>query len=203
MKRQVLTSVIITCSYLAYGQFSLGIKAGANLNSLSSSSSVGTDPHKPNVGFHLGFFGEFRLKEKFYLIPELQFNQRGAAINNAQNSNERVNLNYIDLPILLSYQPIKQINIDLGPNVSFKTSAVGINGSTKNNVDFIYDKNIDFGISTGLRFNISNKVALIGRYYHGLSSVVDASYADVNGNTTKVTFANRTLQFGLSYRLLN
>jgi hypothetical protein len=181
----------------------MGVKAGVNFNSLSASNSIGADLYKSSTAFHLGFFGQFRLKEKIYLITELQFSQRGATINDPQNSNTRINLNYIDLPILISYQPIKKINIDLGPNVSFKTSAVATSGSTTNNVDFIYDKSVDFGISTGLRFNMSDKVSFIGRYYYGLSPVEEASYADANNNRTTITFVNRTLQFGLSYRLVN
>ncbi len=200
MKRQIFTYAILICSYLAHGQFSLGIKAGANLNSLSSSSSVAGDIYKSNIAFHFGVFGQLQLKEKFFLIPELQFNQRGAVINSTQNS--RINLNYIDLPILISYQPMKIINIDLGPNISFKTSATATDGKTTSNVDNLYNNNIDFGISAGLRFNITDKVAIIGRYYYGLSPVDEITYADMNNNTTKVTFANRTLQFGLSYKIL-
>jgi hypothetical protein len=202
MKRQLLTYAILACSYLTYGQFSLGIKAGANLNSLSSSSSLG-DIYKSNVAFHIGVFGQLHLKGKFFFIPELQFNQRGASIKDGPSSDVRINLNYIDLPILFSYQPVKKINIDVGPNISVKTSAVATDGKTTNNLDSIYDKNIDLGISTGLRFNLSDKVAIIGRYYYGISSVEEITVADVNNNKTKFTFANRTLQFGLSYKLLN
>jgi hypothetical protein len=202
MKRQILTCAILTCSYLTHGQFSFGVKAGANLNTLTASSSVG-DIYKSNVAFHFGVFGQLRIKEKFSIIPELQLNQRGAVLSSSQSPDIRINLNYIDLPILFSYQPIKKISVDLGPDISFKTSATASDGKTTSNVDNLYANNIDFGVSTGLRFNISAKVAIIGRYYYGLSSVDEITYLDVNANRTIIKFVNRTLQFGLSYKLLN
>ena len=204
MKRQILTYTILACSYLAQAQISFGVKAGVNFNSISASSSIGGYGYKSNVAFHVGVFGQLRLKEKFFLIPELQFNQRGALINNPPSSDVRINLNYIDLPVLFSYQPVKQVNIDLGPNISFRTSATATDGNTTNNVDKLYGKDIEFGISTGLRFNLSDKIAIIGRYYYGITTVDEITYVDANNtNKTTVTFASRTLQFGLSYKLLN
>ncbi len=204
MKRQILTFAILTCSYLTHAQISFGVKAGINFNSISASSSLVGDTYKSNLAFHLGVFGQLKLKEKFFLIPELQFNQRGAFINNPPNSDVRLNLNYIDLPVLLSYQTVKQINIDLGPNISFKTSATATSGNSTNNVDKLYGKDVEFGISTGLRLNLSDKISIIGRYYHGITAIDEITYVDANNsNKTTITFSNRTLQFGLSYKLLN
>jgi len=190
-------------SYHSYGQLTFGVKAGANINTITSSNSNVGETYKTNVGFHLGVFGQLGLKKKFFLIPELQYTQRGATFNGAPNSDIKLNLNYLELPILLSYRPIKQINIDFGPSASYKISSVTIDGSSRVNVDNIYNKKIDFGISMGARFNVSNKFSIIGRYYYGVVSIADIIYADVNNNRTKVTYYNRTIQLGLSYRILN
>jgi hypothetical protein len=203
MKKQFLICAILACTHTAYGQFSFGIKAGANLNSINASSLIGGDFYKSSVAFHFGVFGQLRLKEKFFFIPELQFTQRGSTFRASQNPDVRINLNYIELPILFSYQLVKKINIDIGPNISLKTSAVATDGKTASNVDNLYDKNIDFGISAGLRVNISDRIAIIGRYYYGISPITEILYADANNNQTKITLANRSLQFGLSYKLLN
>ena len=203
MKKSILTYIIATISLCSYGQISFGLKAGLNINSLGASSSVVADNYKSNLGFHFGVYGQVKLNDRLFFIPELQFNQRGASTNSSTNTNGRINLNYIDFPILFSYQPIKKISIDLGPNLSYKLSAVATSGSSSNNVDNLFDKNFDIGVSTGVRFNVTDKISIIGRYYYAISSVTEITYADINNNKTQVTLANRTLQFGISYKLLD
>src|SRR6478736_5935191 len=105
MKELVLFSGLVISTY-SYGQFAFGLKGGININQLSVSNSSGGNPYSTNMAFHFGLFGQLKLKEKLIFIPELQFTQRGANLQ----PDLRINLNYIELPVLISYRVIKQLN---------------------------------------------------------------------------------------------
>ncbi|HYF67429.1 MAG TPA: outer membrane beta-barrel protein [Ohtaekwangia sp.] len=111
-----------------------------------------------------------------------------------------MNLNYIELPILISYSIAKWCNLDFGQNISYKISAAAKGDGSSQNIDTFYDKDLDLGLIAGLRVPLPSKFTLIGRYYLGLSSISELNFTDVNGETTSVKEYNRTGQFGISYR---
>jgi hypothetical protein len=192
MKRKLLLVIILHTSFYSFGQFSFGLKAGLNVNTFAfkdiPSNTFGDV--KNSIGFHVGFYSSLDLGKKFFLIPELQFSQRGARYGNSN-----MNLNYIELPILFSYQPVKIVNIDLGPNFGYKVS---------DNLKYGYDKSFDVGITGGLRVNFSKRMSFIGRYYYGLSSIDEVTFTtgpDPNDITGVGKQYNRTFQIGLSYRI--
>lgn len=204
MKKQILIYAFLFLSLHTYGQFSFGLKGGLNINNIGVKDlpSGQENNYKMNLGFHLGFFGQILITDKLSLIPEFQFTLRGASSEDiSTNSDIRTNLNYLELPILLSYSLIEKIGIDLGPSFAYKISSVAKGENFSNNIDDLYDKNVDFGISTGVRFNVTDKIVLIGRYYYGIAKVNEFTFADVNNNQTTVSYYNRIIQLGIGYRL--
>jgi hypothetical protein len=202
LMKKLFSLLFIAISFQSIGQFSLGAKVGFNTNNIASSISAG-DVYRNNIGFHVGIFGQIPIDDKFSLIPEVQYIQKGAdtGFSNGQSSStERINLNYIELPILLSYSPIKQISIDLGPNFALMTSAKATGVFSNANLGKVYSK-FDFNISGGMRWNVGSRVSVIGRYNYGLSEIEENPNVVVNGKTTKATYSNRTIQFGLSYQI--
>ncbi|MBX2899028.1 MAG: PorT family protein [Cyclobacteriaceae bacterium] len=200
--KKLFCLLFIAISFQSIGQFSIGAKIGSNINYIGSSVSGG-NVYRTNIGFHAGIFVQLPIKDKFSLIPEVQYIQKGADVafsNGFSSSTERINLNYIELPILLSYSPIKQINIDLGPNFALMTSSKATGVFSNANLDNVYSK-FDFNISGGMRWNVASKVSVIGRYNYGLSKIEENNNVVVNGKTTKATYSNRTIQFGLSYQI--
>ena len=200
--KKLFCLLFIAISFQSIGQFSIGAKIGSNINYIGSSVSGG-NVYRTNIGFHVGIFGQIPIDDNFSLIPEIQYIQKGADVsisNGLSRSTERINLNYIELPILLSYSPIKQINIDLGPNFALKASSKATGAFSTTNLDNMYSK-FDFNISGGMRWNVGSKVSVIGRYNYGLSEIQENTNVVVNGKTTKATYYNRTIQFGLSYQI--
>jgi hypothetical protein len=195
--------LFVLISFKSSGQFSIGAKVGLNINNIASSIFAG-DIYRTNVGFHLGIFGQVPIKGKFSLIPEVQYIQKGSDSdiqNNLSISTGRINLNYLELPILLSYSPIKQINIDLGPNFALMTSSNATGAFSNTNLDNVYSK-FDFNISGGVRWHLGSKISVVGRYNYGLSEIDEQNNVVANGKTTKATYYNRTIQFGLSYKII-
>jgi hypothetical protein len=62
------------------GQFSYGIRAGANLNHISVKQmpSGTTDSGESSPGYQVSFYGQFQIRKKCGLAPEVQLAQRGA-----------------------------------------------------------------------------------------------------------------------------
>lgn len=186
MKKNILILILLQLSFYSYGQFTYGVKAGINFNDLVVTGSSVSDGAKPNIGFHAGVFGKLKVYKNFYFIPEIQFSQRGYNVNGL-----RANLNYIEVPLLLSYMPIKFINIDIGPNLGYQIT-----------YNAFVEEKFDYGLTGGLRFNISEKISIIGRYYHGFASSFDYYLVDQYGTTkAKAYTANRTIQLGVSYQI--
>lgn len=204
MNKGLIISGLLIVTTQLFGQ-TFGLKAGISLNDLGHSSAPSSfaDPYKLKVGFHIGAYGQFNLSEKISILPEFNFTQRGTKIDYPSPSSDvGINLNYLEFPIIISYAIRKKFAIDLGPSFSYKLSAIAKGNGSSNNVNDLYNKDFDYGIASGLRFNLTDKFSIIGRYYFGLGTVDRVVYVDVNNsNRTDIKFHNRTIQVGLGYRL--
>lgn len=203
--KKLLLLFLVLFYISSFGQVSFGLKAGLNVNDRAiknnSSSSI-QDNSRPDIGFHVGVFGELKFGKKILFIPEVYFSQKGFVLS-AVASDARVNLNYLELPLIISYSPIPRLSIDLGPSFAYKISAVAKRDDhTKINIDDVFTENFDFGINGGLRFKVSERVSIIGRYSYGLVAIEEHRFRDVNNNPEgSVKYYNRTIQMSLSYRI--
>jgi hypothetical protein len=203
MKKTLLVLSSLVISVYSFGQFSLGVKAGLNVNDMILKDAPPGDDGgiEANIGFHAGVYTTININKKFSFIPELQFSQRGYA-SKSSFGDARVNLNYLELPLLLSYSPIEFLNIDLGPNFAYKLSAVSKSDGTSRNIDNVFEEDLDIGITGGLRFNVSEKISIVGRYYYGITSLFEFSILDDQNNPLgSGTAHNRNIQVGLSYKI--
>lgn len=199
MTKNLLLLILIHFSIFSFGQVSFGIKVGINVNDVAIKGKPDDIEFSPenSVGFHVGLYGVMKLAEKLSFIPEFQFSKRGYS-----DFGYRFNLNYLELPMLFSYSPIKWLNIDIGPDFGYKISAVIKDGSFRNKIDFMYNRNFDFGLNGGLRFNIAEKVSVLARYYYGLTFINDLQLRDENNNSNgEMLEYNRNVQLGLSYKI--
>ena len=186
-------------SVYSFGQTSFGVKGGFNFNSIHFEDyPAGFDlDAKPNIGFHLGVFGIVPLTEQLSFIPEAQFTKRGVS----SSGDYRLNLYYFEVPLLLSYSPLKWLSIDGGANAAIKISAV-IKSDTgvRNKID-AYDT-FDFGLTAGARFHLHNKISIVARYYFGLTAIDEVVFRDSNNSVlARVKEYNRGGQLGISYLL--
>jgi hypothetical protein len=204
MKKILLALPFLLISVYSFGQFSLGVKAGLNINNIAikdEPSGMETDK-KATMGFHVGVYTKLAISKKFSFIPELQFSQRGYKFPSIISSDSRVNMNYLELPLLLSYSPVEFLNIDLGSTIAYKISTVMKSDGMSRKMGDDFDEDLDIGITGGLRFNVSEKIAVIGRYYYGVSSLWELNFRDdANNPLGTVTAHNRNVQVGLSYKI--
>ncbi|MDQ3192806.1 MAG: PorT family protein [Bacteroidota bacterium] len=99
--------------------YKIGIKGGLNFSNLTVHN---VDNENTRVGFNLGLSFKYKMIEHFSVQPELIYSSKGSELTFNRNNFfgiARINLNYLDLPILLVYNPTPSFNVHLGPYIGF------------------------------------------------------------------------------------
>ena len=173
----VLLLVAVTASSASFAQFRIGPKLGANIGKIDGK---GFD-EQYKLGYHLGVFAEIPLGKKFGLQPEILWNQINsdtasgfkAIYSNLDENVKDPQLNYLSIPLLLSYKPSKFLSLQAGPQYGILLNK---------NKTFIDNgkeafKNGDFSLLLGAQLNILS-VRVYGRYAIGLNNINDLPNQD-------------------------
>jgi opacity protein-like surface antigen len=152
-----------------------GIKAGVNFTKVDGKSF--SDEFR--YGYHLGGFVQIKLAEKWQLQPEVLFNQYNTRVDTTLSdvihteNFKNVTLNYLSIPLLLSYSPTKLISFQAGPQFGVlldKNKNLFQNGKDA-------FKSGDLSLLGGVQLNLSN-FRISGRYFIGLADINDATNSD-------------------------
>lgn len=182
--KKVLTLIVclvVTSGLFAQDKtFSWGIKAGLNL-----SNYVGKDVDADmKAGFNAGIVTEMRLGNKFAIAPELVYSLQGAS-----EGDIKVNASYINLPIMAKYYVIKNLSINLGPQVGYAVSMKAkVKGKSSQKVDSDLYNAFDFGMGVGATYNFG-KFFAEARYNYGFTDV-----------SKDAKTKNSVLQIGVGYK---
>lgn len=185
----VLTAFLLISTQGYTQGFHLGGKIGTNISQITGRSF----DQGFQWGFSAGAFAELDFTSKWGIQPELLFNQ--TQTQTASNFNDvyeeginsrDVSLNYLSIPILLSYKIIPLLSIQVGPqfgilmNTSQNITTNGANAF----------KSGDFSMVGGAQANIG-PVQFGARYIYGIT--------DLNNVTNTDTWKNQNFQlyFGL------
>ncbi|MFM9988481.1 porin family protein [Flavobacterium sp.] len=187
MKKVLLTAVAVFAFSFANAQeVKFGVKAGLNMASLNGGDSY-YGSYGSKAGFHVGGLAEIKINDKFSVQPELLYSLKGADFNYGFGAfglgTDKLNLSYIDLPIMVKFYPIQHLSAELGPNVAFLMSAKRVQNTT---VDVKDDYNsIDYGMNVGAGYELKQGIMFQLRYNIGLSDVskspaIGTNYKDKN-----------------------
>jgi hypothetical protein len=172
-----------------------GVKAGLNYASQYTNSTANSVDFKSIIGINAGAYCNYFLLDFLAIQPELMMSGKGSRWKN-QYYDAKYNLTYIDLPILIKYQPVALINIHAGPQLSYLVSAKQKdfgNNQITNVMDYYYK--FDLGLAFGVEANLPFKVNLTIRYILGLNTATTgAQYTE--------TWKNKSFQISLGYRIL-
>lgn len=153
-----------------------GIKGGLNLTNLYVDNVQ--DEHVKLAG-HVGFFAKLPLGRGVSLMPELLYTSKGAKVtydNLVQGDGEyRYNFNYVELPLSLVFNIVKNFNIHAGGYAAYLTSANIKNlneGSITGFSDLGADNfhRFDYGLVGGLAVDIE-RVSIGARYNYGMADI--------------------------------
>jgi hypothetical protein len=189
-KAFIILTALFFINY-SYAQVRFGLKVGGNLANVD-----GFDKSQMKLGLSAGPVLTVKLANVFFLQSELLYSIKGSQSDSLQNSDAKLDLNYITLPILVGYRLAPNFSIKLGPEIGRLLSAKSeVNGTTKDITDFY--QSFDFGADLGLAYSFK-KIALDLRYNYGFKDLLDrTNQTGTAGGDENVS--NRVLQFSLTY----
>jgi len=187
-----LAVFVFSVSEIQAQGFHLGIKAGTNLAELNGRSF--DDGFK--WGFSAGAFAELNFTGQWGIQPEVLFNQSTSQTASSFNTivdnginNQTFRLNYLSIPILLSFKPIPLLSFQLGPQfgILMNTSETIVGNGEK------AFKSGDFSMVGGAQLNLGGFKAG-ARYIVGLT--------DLNAVNDADTWKNQNFQLYVGFRIL-
>jgi len=179
----LILAILLTGSANAQ-HVNIGIKGGLNVYNIHNDNGVKYDS---KTGLHLGLLGHIHLEKEWAVQPELVYSSQWAKYN-FPNSETRVNLDYINVPVMLQYMFDNGFRFEAGPQVGFL-----VNAKTGNKIDVTdHYKSIDFGIGLGIGYiKPSTGFGVDARYNIGVSDITE-------NNEVKST--NRGFKLGVFYQ---
>jgi hypothetical protein len=180
-----LAAILMTATATAQ-HVNVGIKAGANFYNLDTDGGV---DFNSRTGFNAGLLGHIHLAPQLALQPEVVYSAQGASYTGS-GVKTKINLDYINVPVLLQYMFDNGFRLQAGPQVGFLVSAKQETNSVK--TDIKKDLNtVDFGIGAGVGYvHPPSGFGVDARYNLGLSNI--------NENDA-VKSHNRGFQVGVFY----
>ncbi|MBQ9237645.1 MAG: PorT family protein [Prevotella sp.] len=149
-----------------------GIRGGLNVSSMSLKYD---DDLKSRAGFNVGVAVDFPIMESFYVQSGLYYTVKGYKVEEG-NDKEKVNIGYLEIPILASYRynfnDANQLQFNFGPYLAYGLHGKDkweeyYNGRTYESDKKWYDyddtKRFDMGLQLGLG------VTLAKHYYVGIA----------------------------------
>jgi hypothetical protein len=169
---------LITPSFIMAQDFKYGIQSGLVLTNIYSKSKPKNDVfdnwYNPMLSYCINGYVGYKGKSFFGISAEPGFIQKGGIVNYNQDTkddDERLNYNYIQLPVLADFYLIKRLKISLGSEFSFLTNPDNI-------------EKFEMSGLLGLSFDLNNKLDLGLRYSRGFTSTSSILLTDEFGNPT-------------------
>lgn len=154
-------------------EFGYGFRAGANYATQITPDNDGAFNSYRILGLAAGGYYNYFINRDIALQVELIASWKGShwKENFYAQDEKRDILTYIDLPLLVRYQPLGMLNVHLGPQISYLARAMQYDYSTgvTEAIDHFY-KMIDAGILAGVELNLENNINITLRYGQSLIS---------------------------------
>lgn len=160
-----------------------GVKAGLNI------SSINEDGFKAKAGIYGGVFANIPVASSFSVQPEVLYNGMGAKAES--NSDVKLNLDYISVPVMFQYNVLPELYLEAGPQFSFAINRKikGDGGSLDVN-DSI--KGFDLGIGLGAGYYIADGFGVTARFVAGVTDIAEDNPGDA--------VRNSVFQVGVAYK---
>lgn len=198
MKKLILGLSILVSS-LAFSQ-QFGLKGGLNVSTISSE---GYDDTKAKVGFYGGAFVNIAATESFSIQPEVIYNNLGSEVKGKVLGNsysQKLNLNYISVPVMFQYKATPQFYLEAGPEFGFLVSAnsktTWNNSSSTTELNKKDFNSFNLGVGLGAGFDITKNFGVNARYVAGFSDITKPN-ADPSTNAKN---KNNTFQAGVNFK---
>lgn len=173
MKRTIILAVTFFMLLQAKAQHAhFGIKAGLNASSLSNPDN---SDMQSKIGFNVGVLAHIHTSNKMWAFqPELYYSSEGD--KSKSNSNQSLNLGYLNLPVLIQYMFNNGFRLEAGPQVGFLMSAKSKVGTTSTDIKDHMQSAV-FSIPVGLGYLTTGGLGFDARYNFGISNIYKSTYS--------------------------
>ncbi|MGB8489851.1 MAG: porin family protein [Bacteroidales bacterium] len=175
-------------------RFGYGVRAGAGISGQTTTNKDAGYKVRNILGFNAGGYCNYFFFKYLAFQPELNISQRGSHWEDFYD-NMQDDVTYLDLPLLVRFQPVRYFNVHAGPQVSYRLKATQKDMETgiKSEIEDYY-RSFDYGIAVGIEANLPNHINLTIRYIVGLLPATTIyEYTD--------PWYNNSLQFSIGYRI--
>ena len=199
-----MKSIFITCIALiilstqAICQVKFGVKAGMNLANVKNLGPGGTTTKASAYG---GFFIKLPTVKNLSLQPEILYSSKGYLFPKTDSTAKgRVTINYISIPLLVTYKVLNNLLIMVGPELNYITNAKLKSGNRNNDISANFRK-FDIALDFGTAYNLKNGLGIEFRYCYGFDGIANVVQTDQLGNYigTKKQGSNQVIQLGIFY----
>ena len=185
MKNFTLLVFALLLSTSSFSQgIDLGIKAGATFANLTDVTDAST-----KTGFVGGAFVTIKFSDKIAIQGDLLYSQQGVELDV-----DKINLDYINFPIVLKYYIIKRVNIQAGPQ--FGTVINDNLGEVIGPNDI---NSFDITGIVGIGIDLPLNLRITGRYGFGLSEI---SFIEFEGDTKETNSKNSVFSLTAGFSFL-
>jgi hypothetical protein len=161
-----LVLLVVTGGSVYAQEINIGIKGGLNAYTIGGDD---TNDIETKLGFNLGLLGHIHLSGQFGLQPEIVYSTQGAKSNDGGDL--KLNLDYINVPVLFQYMYDNGFRIQAGPQLGFLTSAKAKGDGVSVDVKDAF-KTIDFALSVGASYvDPASGFGVDARYNYGISNI--------------------------------
>ncbi len=174
-------------------KFGYGVKAGVNIASQSTTGNDAAIEVKMIPRINAGGYCNYFVNKYLGIQAELLASGKGAHWKDYYDDMKDL-LTYVDIPLIIKYQPVGFVNIHLGVQAGLRVLAkqkdlkTGIKSDIKDYYNFT-----DYSLTGGVEANLPNKINLTLRYVYGLTPATnDVQYVD--------PWKNNLIQFSVGYR---
>jgi len=195
MKNRKIQLFILVAAFLlpgagafAQAQVSLGLKGGLNFANLDVTNLEGT--YHNRTGYHLGAFALFKFA-KIGIQPELVYSQQGSKVHDPNLGDFESNFSYVNVPVLLKLYTVGGLNLQVGPQFGFLTSA-------KKDGENIEDqlRNSDTSLALGVGWDLPLRLSVDVRYNLGLKNISDEAVYDIKNQVWQVSLGFKLIKIG-------
>lgn len=166
--------------------FEYGFKGGINLSNIAGDVPASYDTR---TSMNIGGYGLYKILPKLGIQAELLYSEQGFSnefergIGSSDNINEILRMQYVNLPVLISYNVIENLWVEGGLQVGYlvnaeveeETTTTGAAGDLVSKTETIGQtsryESFDLGFAAGLRYKLSQNFMVQARYTQSMNDI--------------------------------
>ena len=195
MKKALFLFAAFSVSALVNAQFNIGLKGVINLSNIKIEGQTSD----AKIGFAGGPYAEFYFTRMFGVTTELLYNEKGGR-EVVGGTEIKTNLNYLSIPVLFYFEPIRNFKLGLGPELAFLLTAKAKADSMSKMDIKKYFESFDKALAFGGAYSFG-RMGITARYVAGFDQETTMSFSDMGGEEIKQSLRNNVIQIAVSIKL--